>query len=70
MEEHFLLAICEGCSPFKMVLPQPKDRNRNGKFGDVTENFPYLCVAFAYQILKTYEIRGRSNQNILTFCKS
>lgn len=69
MGEHFLLTIYEGSSTFKMVLPHAKDRNRNDKFGNITENFPYLCVAFAYQILKTDKSRRRNNQNIFCFCK-
>lgn len=70
MGEHFFLTICEGSSPSKMVLPHAKDRNRHDKFGNIIENFPYLCTAFAYQTFKTDKIRGRNNQNIFTFCKS
>lgn len=68
--QHFLLAIYEGFSPFKMVLPHAKARYINGKFSNIIKNFPYLSVTFVYQIFKTDKVRGRKKNNILTFCKS
>lgn len=59
MREHFLLAIYEGSSPFKMVLPLAKASNINCKFSNIIKNFSYLSVTFAYQIFKPDKIRGR-----------